>query len=93
MGPVAFLWPADREWSAAADNTAPCGSSVGVTNRTNFPLGKFIVTFFRMFTAFDEFITDDYLGTGGIELSIADESYDIRVSVAFSNGKFYWEII
>ncbi|EJT75731.1 hypothetical protein GGTG_05662 [Gaeumannomyces tritici R3-111a-1] len=38
MGPVAFLWPADRPWSADADNTAPCGSVHGVTNRTPFPL-------------------------------------------------------
>ncbi|KAH8674554.1 hypothetical protein BGZ60DRAFT_447941 [Tricladium varicosporioides] len=38
MGPVAFLWPEDRPWSADADNTAPCGSSAGITNRTQFPL-------------------------------------------------------
>ena len=39
MGPVAFLWPPDREWSDEADNTAPCGSSAGVmSNRTMFPL-------------------------------------------------------
>ncbi|KAJ5322833.1 hypothetical protein N7452_011122 [Penicillium brevicompactum] len=38
MGPAAFLWPPDRAWGAAQDNTAPCGSSAGVTNRTEFPL-------------------------------------------------------
>ncbi|KAK6343873.1 hypothetical protein TWF696_007526 [Orbilia brochopaga] len=38
MGPVAFLWPEDRPWSAAADNTAPCGSTSGPMNRTAFPL-------------------------------------------------------
>ncbi|EPE32751.1 hypothetical protein GLAREA_07885 [Glarea lozoyensis ATCC 20868] len=38
MGPVQFLWPTDRPWSADADNTAPCGSNSGVTNRTQFPL-------------------------------------------------------
>ncbi|OTA64660.1 hypothetical protein K449DRAFT_421242 [Hypoxylon sp. EC38] len=38
MGPVAFLWPDDRPWSASADNIAPCGSTSGVTNRTIFPL-------------------------------------------------------
>ncbi|KAI1951269.1 hypothetical protein LOZ57_001824 [Ophidiomyces ophidiicola] len=38
MGPVAFMWPPDREWGAAHDNTAPCGSHQGVTNRTDFPL-------------------------------------------------------
>ncbi|RMZ84728.1 hypothetical protein DV737_g1058, partial [Chaetothyriales sp. CBS 132003] len=38
MGPVAFLWPPDREWGAAQDNTPPCGSAAGVTNRTDFPL-------------------------------------------------------
>ncbi|GME45643.1 hypothetical protein GTA08_BOTSDO09368 [Neofusicoccum parvum] len=40
MGPVAFLWPADRPWSASADNTAPCGSSSGVSNRTQYPLDQ-----------------------------------------------------
>ncbi|KID94845.1 wsc2, partial [Metarhizium majus ARSEF 297] len=38
MGPAAFMWPEDRVWSAAADNTAPCGSVARVGNRTNFPL-------------------------------------------------------
>jgi len=39
MGPVAFLWPADRPWSAQMDNIGPCGSSVSQGNRTDFPLG------------------------------------------------------
>lgn len=39
MGPAAFMWPPDREWGAAQDNTAPCGSASGVMNRTDFPLG------------------------------------------------------
>lgn len=38
MGPVAFMWPPDREWGAAQDNHAPCGSHQGVENRTEFPL-------------------------------------------------------
>ncbi|KAB5563152.1 hypothetical protein GE09DRAFT_1056865 [Coniochaeta sp. 2T2.1] len=38
MGPAAFMWPADRVWNAAMDNTAPCGSVAGVTTRTKFPL-------------------------------------------------------
>jgi hypothetical protein len=41
MGPAAFLWPPDRAWGAAQDNTAPCGSSAGVTNRTDFPLSMY----------------------------------------------------
>ncbi|KAI1485756.1 hypothetical protein F5X96DRAFT_658239 [Biscogniauxia mediterranea] len=40
MGPVAFLWPADRPWSASADNVAPCGSTSGPSNRTIFPLSQ-----------------------------------------------------
>ncbi|KAJ5155246.1 hypothetical protein N7492_008049 [Penicillium capsulatum] len=40
MGPAAFLWPPDRPWGAAQDNTPPCGSSEGVTNRTQFPLAN-----------------------------------------------------
>lgn len=46
MGPAAFLWPPDRVWGAAVDNTAPCGSNSGVTNRTQFPLGKFLLLSF-----------------------------------------------
>ncbi|KAF3911097.1 hypothetical protein AA313_de0205931 [Arthrobotrys entomopaga] len=38
MGPVAFLWPENRPWSAAEDNKGPCGSASGPTNRTDFPL-------------------------------------------------------
>ncbi|KAF2441073.1 hypothetical protein P171DRAFT_419191 [Karstenula rhodostoma CBS 690.94] len=38
MGPVAFLWPPDRNWNAQADNIAPCGSRDGPSNRTEFPL-------------------------------------------------------
>nr|XP_036583644.1 gpi anchored protein [Colletotrichum truncatum]KAF6792787.1 gpi anchored protein [Colletotrichum truncatum] len=38
MGPAAFLWPPDREWSADADNKAPCGSTKGPGVRTSFPL-------------------------------------------------------
>ncbi|PSK37290.1 hypothetical protein B9Z65_2032 [Elsinoe australis] len=38
MGPAAFMWPPDRKWGAAQDNTAPCGSASGVVNRTDFPL-------------------------------------------------------
>ncbi|KAK7534209.1 uncharacterized protein J3D65DRAFT_632760 [Phyllosticta citribraziliensis] len=38
MGPVDFLWPTYRTWSAANDNTPPCGSAATATNRTQFPL-------------------------------------------------------
>ena len=40
MGPVAFLWPPDRTWGAAYDNTAPCGSNeiASESNRTDFPM-------------------------------------------------------
>ncbi|KAI1382296.1 hypothetical protein F4677DRAFT_401556 [Hypoxylon crocopeplum] len=40
MGPVAFLWPDDRPWSASTDNSGPCGSPSGVVNRTTFPLSQ-----------------------------------------------------
>ncbi|KAF2113145.1 hypothetical protein BDV96DRAFT_614028 [Lophiotrema nucula] len=40
MGPVAFLWPSDRNWTAAADNIGPCGSPGGVMRRTTFPLSQ-----------------------------------------------------
>lgn len=39
MGPVAFLWPPDREWSEGTENIAPCGTASGpMTNRSQFPL-------------------------------------------------------
>jgi hypothetical protein len=40
-GPVAFLWPTDRPWSAATDNTGPCGSPSVVGHRTGFPLCEY----------------------------------------------------
>ncbi|RMZ76497.1 hypothetical protein DV738_g4935, partial [Chaetothyriales sp. CBS 135597] len=40
MGPVALMWPPDRQWGAAQDNIAPCGSVDGVTFRTEFPLDE-----------------------------------------------------
>lgn len=40
MGPVAFMWPADRPWAEDVDNVAPCGSHAEVGNRTNYPLSK-----------------------------------------------------
>ncbi|KAH6612434.1 hypothetical protein C7974DRAFT_466816 [Boeremia exigua] len=40
MGPVAFLWPPDRIWDAEHDNTSPCGSSAGPSNRTIYPLSQ-----------------------------------------------------
>ncbi|PSN65457.1 hypothetical protein BS50DRAFT_58924 [Corynespora cassiicola Philippines] len=40
MGPVAFLWPSDRPWTAQDDNVAPCGSPNGPGNRTEFPLSQ-----------------------------------------------------
>ncbi|KAI1199763.1 hypothetical protein F5X97DRAFT_111266 [Nemania serpens] len=40
QGPVAFLWPEDRPWTATSDNIGPCGSSSGVSNRTEFPLSQ-----------------------------------------------------
>ncbi|RSL89022.1 hypothetical protein CEP51_001417 [Fusarium floridanum] len=40
MGPAAFMWPADRVWSAAMDNTPPCGSVANPGNRSTFPMQK-----------------------------------------------------
>lgn len=40
MGPVAFMWPPDRIWDASHDNTAPCGSAAGPSNRSSFPLSQ-----------------------------------------------------
>lgn len=83
MGPVAFLWPGDRPWSASHDNTGPCGSSSGVTNRTEFPLSIFprgqSVNFPNRL--------HDLLGQGQVALSIADEAYKVAFYIAFDDGK------
>lgn len=43
MGPAAFMWPPDRFWDPRYDNTAPCGSNAGPTNRTDFPRRKTLI--------------------------------------------------
>jgi hypothetical protein len=53
MGPVAFLWPDDRPWSAIYDNTGPCGSSLGVSNRTTYPLSHDDAWNVAFYIAFD----------------------------------------
>lgn len=54
MGPVAFMWPPDREWGAAQDNHAPCGSSaVAGVNRTQFPLSRSLFLVGKQVTASD----------------------------------------
>jgi hypothetical protein len=45
QGPIQFLWPSDRKWTAQADNTGPCGSPDGPTNRTEFPISQGQVAF------------------------------------------------
>ncbi|CAK7205702.1 hypothetical protein SEUCBS139899_008481 [Sporothrix eucalyptigena] len=43
LGAAGFLFPTEREYSAAADQTAPCGSVAQVGNRTDFPItGGFV---------------------------------------------------
>jgi hypothetical protein len=49
MGPAAFMWPKDRVWSAAMDNTAPCGSVTGAGNRTDYPLRTFTPLAFKKY--------------------------------------------
>lgn len=38
MGPVGFMWPAARAWNEHDAQTAPCGSSSGAGNRSEFPI-------------------------------------------------------
>src|SRR4051794_29356650 len=45
MGPAAFMWPADRVWSASMDNTAPCGSVASPGNRSEFPMSMLCYAF------------------------------------------------
>lgn len=52
MGPVTFLYPETRQWSADVDNIAPCGSNAGVQNRSNFPLDDGFVAFIAKYQSF-----------------------------------------
>ncbi|KAI6355196.1 hypothetical protein MCOR25_008321 [Pyricularia grisea] len=60
MGPVAFLWPADRPWSAEDDNTEPCGSTQGVGNWTPFPLSAGAISLSIAADAYDVEFTMSY---------------------------------
>ncbi|KAI3536159.1 WSC2 [Colletotrichum abscissum] len=81
MGPAAFLWPPDREWSADADNTAPCGSTNGPGVRTEFPLvnGKLAL------------VTQDI--TRSVHLSVSYENgtckYNALLSSTLRPGNIY----
>lgn len=81
MGPVAFMWPPDREWGAAQDNTAPCGSAQGVTNRTEFPLREC-----QRLNAVPEALTYSPVN-GQISLVAQDESWGIEVSISYKDSE------
>ncbi len=84
MGPAAFMWPPDRVWSAAADNTAPCGSIAGIVNRTTFPLREsrsFVISITTHLTS--------SLENGKVALVAQDESYDIELAISYLAGGLY----
>ncbi|KAF4975023.1 hypothetical protein FZEAL_8144 [Fusarium zealandicum] len=60
MGPAAFMWPADRVWSASMDNTAPCGSSGNPGNRSDFPMRKGKVSLVGQDESFDMELSISY---------------------------------
>lgn len=84
MGPAAFLWPPDRTWGAAQDNTPPCGSSAGVTNRTEFPLSKQATSS----TKLQYFVTKQHLANGEVSLVLQDESYNVNLAISYQNSKY-----
>lgn len=86
MGPAAFMWPPDRVWSAAADNTAPCGSVNDPTDRTDFPLGKLALSLspYHLFGA--DMLTDD-TEKGALALVAQDESWKIELSISYEESK------
>ncbi|POR33767.1 Uncharacterized protein TPAR_06041 [Tolypocladium paradoxum] len=61
MGPAAFMWPPDRVWSAAMDNTPPCGSVAGASNRTAFPLKNGRIALIAQDESWDAEISISYL--------------------------------
>jgi hypothetical protein len=87
MGPVQFLWPADRPWSADADNTAPCGSNFGVTNRTQFPLGECTSSIQNAKYAERKADIDVAIDNGAVSLSIATTAYQVAFRIAYNNSE------
>lgn len=61
MGPVTFLYPEVRQWSADADNIAPCGSFASVSeNRTEFPLDDGFVAFIAKYISYNVKLSISY---------------------------------
>ncbi|CAI4214450.1 unnamed protein product [Parascedosporium putredinis] len=77
MGPVDFLWPYSRAWSAETDNIAPCGSPEGPTKRTNFPSVSLNPNPCSCFNGHDK---------GTVALSIADDAYNVAFFVAVDDN-------
>lgn len=90
MGPVAFLWPADRPWSAGADNTEPCGSTQGVGNRTPFPLCMLIPLWSVSSiakTLINWLTLSVFAAAGAVSLSIAADAYDVEFTMSYAKGQ------
>lgn len=83
MGPAAFLWPTDRAYSAANDNTAPCGSAAGVSNRTSFPMSRF----FSITNVLSMVIINQKPANGAVAIVLQDESYNINLAISYSDSK------
>ena len=83
MGPAAFMWPSDRPWSADVDNVAPCGSSAGVGNRTNYPMSASYVRPFSSLTYRQVLSPAD----GRLALVLRDDISKLHISVAYNNGE------
>ncbi|KAF2762226.1 hypothetical protein EJ05DRAFT_535477 [Pseudovirgaria hyperparasitica] len=58
---AAMLWPPDRRWGAAVDNTEPCGSAQSVWNRTDFPLTNGRIAMAMQDDAYNVTISISYL--------------------------------
>ncbi|KAH6893150.1 hypothetical protein B0T10DRAFT_266864 [Thelonectria olida] len=61
MGPAAFMWPADRVWSASMDNTAPCGSVASPGNRSEFPMTNAKIALVAQDDSYDIELSISYL--------------------------------
>ncbi|KAF7553523.1 hypothetical protein G7Z17_g3533 [Cylindrodendrum hubeiense] len=83
MGPAAFMWPKDRVWSASMDNTAPCGSSASVGNRSEFPMSSGKVALVDQYESYSVQLSISYLSnpTKNSDFSVlisADDFADIE---------------
>ncbi|RDA94675.1 hypothetical protein CP533_2458 [Ophiocordyceps camponoti-saundersi (nom. inval.)] len=88
MGPASMLWPLSRVWTRDMDNTAPCGSSAAIAQRTRFPMSMllvFLVVESEEWKGRRMKIAEFFRFTEGAKVSLVaqDDYYDSQISISY----------